>query len=343
MIVCRNCGAQSPEGRAACASCGASLAADTGWQPGRDPAAQAGRPGSESPTVRIPTEPSTRRSTYTAPIAPTPAGRPGLVRCTTCNTANPPSRGFCQKCGSRLAFGDPLEAGVASRFGLQGDGGDRRRLILIGGAALAAILVAGLVFGGFLGGGTARRSPSPSLVAGGSPSARPSLSAAPSSSASSAPSGGASASARPRFSCEPATVTARTPAGWTIEGATWRTRGRADRLVLAVARGAAGDAPASVTAEVLPVAEVTERGLEAPADGDRALVLTFAESVALSEPIAAAPELDALRTVDIRVVEGRATAVIGVAGDGCFGVGAPAWSEAQPPADGELVFAIRRP
>jgi len=121
-IICRRCGTANVPGDQFCGSCGAFLE----WEgqaatPPEDVPAATPPP---SPAVPTPVEPATAwTAPPTGPEAPRPlvpeseagaaaASTPpgpgadaaaGLVRCSACGVANPPSRTFCQSCGTTLA------------------------------------------------------------------------------------------------------------------------------------------------------------------------------------------------------------------------------------------------
>ncbi|HUG48607.1 MAG TPA: zinc ribbon domain-containing protein [Candidatus Limnocylindria bacterium] len=221
-MICSNCGFQNAAGDQFCGSCGKFLEW-TGAEPEPESSAgeppSTGEPGAtaaDSPTTPVltptptgptptppaPTPQTTPIRTTTAVPPPRPTPGPGApIVCWNCGRSNPSTRTFCQQCGERLgvatttgAAGAAGATGVGSAGGRGGragppgqasaGGGDNRgRLLAIGVAAVALLLLAGGAAAIFLGGlGGDQPTPTPTLVAlplSPSPLAAPTTSPSP--------------------------------------------------------------------------------------------------------------------------------------------------------------------
>lgn len=89
-VTCPRCGTANSADDQFCGNCGTDLTA----------AALASAPPHPTPAAAPPT----------TPAAPQVGTAQPLVRCGTCGTANPATRSFCQKCGSKLAGAAPVSS-----------------------------------------------------------------------------------------------------------------------------------------------------------------------------------------------------------------------------------------
>ena len=272
--------------------------------------------------------------------------RPGLVRCDSCGTANSPTRGFCQRCGARLPRVGASPPGGRGRVVRPPNGA-----LLLGVVALLGLLAVGafVVTGGQLGRLLGPGASASATLTASSPRISPSASVGPGASrspaatrsAAASPSRPPGATPRPRFACSPMRVTDRSTAQWTIDRTISAREGRADVLTIQLERG--GTRPegrANVSARLVPLGELAGMGLAQPSQGDIALVLTF-RGVDLGTTLAAAPNLRALREFRIAQQGNRVVAVVGVEGQGCYGIRAPAWGGTAPGATGQILVEIR--
>lgn len=140
-----------------------------------------------------------------------------------------------------------------------------------------------------------------------------------------------------KYVCDGGTSSVTDPfsKGWRLQAWHWGSMGKYDEVHLTLERAGAGDgASATVSVSTMdPAIVAAELGLPAPArDADVALVVTLDPSVRLVAPVDSRLGLDALRSVAIDTAsDGRLTAVLGVAGRGCYALLAPAWTD-EPPA-----------
>lgn len=135
--------------------------------------------------------------------------------------------------------------------------------------------------------------------------------------------------------------------GWNVDRVRWGTRPGYDHVYLELSRRRALDGEGSTAmVQVLPVDEVAERlGLTPPAAGRTAVVLTLSEGIRATLTVGQEVALQKVRAVTAgRDAEGRQWLALGVRGDTCYSLQAPAWV-ADAPDDGgvvELVIDIRR-
>ena len=113
-VICGRCGVANPAGDQFCGSCGAFLEwegnpTDAGTEtalPAAPPTDRPVPPPADAPPAPAPAPPA-------APSAPAevqPTASEDVV-CTSCGTANPVSRTFCQRCGAVMGGGSPRGAG----------------------------------------------------------------------------------------------------------------------------------------------------------------------------------------------------------------------------------------
>lgn len=295
-----------------------------------------------------------------------PEHRTGDVRCSLCGAVNSASAAFCRWCGTPLGRPTDPVLGTTTHRALEARHGNPLGSIL---GALLAVALVGVATWAFLGGGLtggtedARPSPSRAAVASLSPSPAPSAalsnvpsemppppqtpSPAPPSAASMSPSATpTSPPAATGFTCDPASIRDSTSASWRLIRVRWGPRGPFDQLALVLEqRRSTSDRATVVSVESVPSADVTERfGLPPPSAGDRAIVVTFDGPVGLPSPIESEPALGIIKDLLVHEgTDGLVRAVVGVTGDGCHRLSAPAWSFGAAPQEVEVILDVREP
>jgi hypothetical protein len=83
-----------------------------------------------------------------------------------------------------------------------------------------------------------------------------------------------------------------------------------------------------VMVETRPSSEVEALGLPVPSGGETAVLVRFADTVALPREIESDPEQRVVKSVTATTnAQGRVWAVLGVDGAGCYAIQAPAWDD----------------
>jgi hypothetical protein len=121
--------------------------------------------------------------------------------------------------------------------------------------------------------------------------------------------------------------------GWNVDRVRWGTRPGFDHIYLELSRRKALDTDGTrAVVEVLPVSEVAERlGFVAPAAGRTAVVLTLSEGIRATLTVNQELDLQKVRAVTAgRDANGLQWLVLGVRGDTCYSLQAPAWSPDDP-------------
>jgi hypothetical protein len=127
--------------------------------------------------------------------------------------------------------------------------------------------------------------------------------------------------------------------GWNIDRVRWGTRPGFDHVYLELSRRKALDGEgARAVVQVLPVSEVEGRlGFTAPSVGRTAVVLTLSDGVRATLAVDQEVDLPKVRAVTAgKDDEGRQWLALGVRGDTCYSLQAPAWA-ADDPDDGSVV------
>lgn len=121
--------------------------------------------------------------------------------------------------------------------------------------------------------------------------------------------------------------------GWNIERVRWGARSDFDHVYLELGRRRGLDGVGSrAVVQVMPVSEVAERlGFVAPSTGRTALVLTLSEGVRATLSVDQVVGLQKVRAVTAgKDPDGLQWLVLGVRGDACYSLQAPAWSSDVP-------------
>jgi hypothetical protein len=132
--------------------------------------------------------------------------------------------------------------------------------------------------------------------------------------------------------------------GWNVDRIRWGTRPGFDHVYLELSRRKALDTEGSrAVVEVLPVSEVVERlGFVAPAVGRTAVVLTLSQGIRATLTVDQEIDLQKVRAVTAgKDADGLQWLVLGVRGDTCYSLQAPAWSgDLGDPSDIEVILDI---
>jgi hypothetical protein len=300
------------------------------------------------------------RRSETPWIAPESGGR--AVRCQLCGAVNSGPADFCRWCGTPLGRPTDPVLGTTTRRALDERQGSPIAALLGAIAAIAVVGVTGwLLLSGALGGGERGPTPTPTVTGTSSVAPTPTFSAEPSATigpttepepspvVSPSPGPTLSPEATPPgtatgFTCEPAAIADPNTAAWRITNLLWQPRPRFDevQLVLELMRT---DAARSARVDIQSVesAEVAALyGIERPSTS-RAVVISFTRPITLPTTIDVEPALQAIR--EVRVDQGaddRVHAIVGVEGDGCYRLLAPAWEADALPLESAVVLQVRR-
>ncbi|MFN8518234.1 MAG: hypothetical protein U0667_02330 [Chloroflexota bacterium] len=130
--------------------------------------------------------------------------------------------------------------------------------------------------------------------------------------------------------------------GWNIDRVRWGTRPGFDHVYLELSRrrGLDGKGTRAVV-QVLPVSEVEEQlGFRAPSVGRTAVVLTLSDGIRATLAVDQEVALPKVRAVTAGTDdEGRQWLALGVRGDTCYSLQAPAWVT-DDPDDGSVVELV---
>lgn len=209
------------------------------------------------------------------------------------------------------------------------------RPLLIGAATGAAVVLAVLIAVVVAGGGLSGLFAAP----GSTPGAHAS---APATQASATP---VAATEVTDFSCTPRQLSAPGAGRWRLFRTEWGQRGNFDYLRLKLRPDGQHAESAVVNAELLAPADVPGRyGLDAPSDGDIALVIAFDGPVGIGGPWGGRAGYSALRDFRIaRAQDGRVHAVVAVRGQGCFRLSGGAWESGDANSPTDVTLEIQKP
>jgi hypothetical protein len=217
-------------------------------------------------------------------------------------------------------------------------------------AVVTVLLVAGVLVlsgdsllsrGGMFGGGPAAAgSPNAGEAAGTPAPGTPGPPATPAS-----PEGAESV-----YSCEPISIRDPERSRWRLANVEAAAGEGFEQVRLSLQRTGRRGEGGTVTAEWLSP-DVAVQTLQVPRPaGTRALVLRFENAVELdSDRSFDADTLDDLGVRNLRSIQvssgpdGRTTAVIGVAGDGCARLSAPRWERRRPPDSADVLLDVEAP
>jgi len=83
-----------------------------------------------------------------------------------------------------------------------------------------------------------------------------------------------------------------------------------------------------VSVETVPMADLAELGLPAPAEGEVAVIVRFSNTVTLTRALQGSPEKAAVRSLTaLTAADGRVHTILGALGQGCFSLQAAVWSD----------------
>lgn len=130
--------------------------------------------------------------------------------------------------------------------------------------------------------------------------------------------------------------------GWNIARVRWGARSGFDHVYLELSpRRALDEVGARAVVQVMPVSEVAERlGFIPPSVGRTAVVLTLSDGIRATLSVDQAVTLQKVRAVTAgKDPDGLQWLVLGVRGDACYSLQAPAWS-ADDPGDASTMELI---
>ncbi len=205
----------------------------------------------------------------------------------------------------------------------------RRGMMLagLGGAAVVLVLAIGAIAIGHLG----RPGPDAAQALDADATAEPMQSAA-----SNPP-----AQDGQEIGCEARELASQGSGRWRLYRAEYGNRAGHDYLRLKLRRESNEGDAAAMTAEMLPTGEVAARyGIDGPDNADAALVIAFRGPVGIGGPWGANPGYRALRSFQVAKSGDATVVVVGVGGEGCFGLSETGWTEGGAAAD--ITFDIER-
>jgi hypothetical protein len=117
--------------------------------------------------------------------------------------------------------------------------------------------------------------------------------------------------------------------GWRLGGVYIAERPDFDRITFRLLPEPANDGRvARVFIESRPFADLAADGLQTPTEGNKAVVIRFSNAVALTRSQQVLPAKTAVKQATTTVAsDGRVWTVLGVAGQGCWSIQVPMWSD----------------